>query len=539
LLFTDYTNVKEGSVIEIEYTISSDFFFNLRDWAFQSTIPVMYSEYLVHIPEYYTFNQKSKGYFPFKTEKDVLRKEISITTVTDGLTHHRTTSIHSKDSHTSKIVYQDNTYHYLAQKVPAFPGEEFLRTADNYITKIGFELQKMYFPGSAARSFSTSWSRVDEILKNSDSFGKSLVRSGHLENVGMHLKSTGVNGLSLMNLAFNHIQQKIVWNGNNSTFINQPLAKAYKDGSGNSSEVNLNLVALMRDLDFEAYPVVLSTQKHGIIHPAHPSLSSFNYVIAMVRLENETYLMDATDPYGEINLLPIRCLNDKGMVIGSSSEEWITLMDYRPYHFVSDYTISLSDDLLLSGSRRLRLKDYASYQYKKQIKSYADLSEYAESLDEQDQELSIANVQVEGVDSTGSDLILTYEFYHENYVEDAVDLIYLPAVFDPYFDSNPFKLEKREYPVEFNHPYTLKQNFFISLPEDYTLSELPEPLVIKMPDKSAQYLFQVVKSGNGLFITTQLSVRKSQFLPEEYESLKQFYQVVIDKQNELIVLNKS
>ena len=60
-----------------------------------------------------------------------------------------------------------------------------------------------------------------------------------------------------------------------------------------------------------------------------------------------------------------------------------------------------------------------------------------------------------------------------------------------------------------------------------------------MPDNSAQYSYQVVKSGDGLFISTLFSIRKSNFLPEEYEGIRQFYQVIIDKQNELVVLEKS
>ena len=37
-------NVKEGSVIEISYSVNSPYLFNLRDWQFQNTIPSVYSE---------------------------------------------------------------------------------------------------------------------------------------------------------------------------------------------------------------------------------------------------------------------------------------------------------------------------------------------------------------------------------------------------------------------------------------------------------------------------------------------------------------
>ena len=58
-------NVKEGSVIEYTYRITSDFIFNLQDWRFQSSIPTIWSEYKVEIPEYFFYKPLSQGYYPF------------------------------------------------------------------------------------------------------------------------------------------------------------------------------------------------------------------------------------------------------------------------------------------------------------------------------------------------------------------------------------------------------------------------------------------------------------------------------------------
>ncbi|MCD4711103.1 MAG: hypothetical protein K8R52_09670 [Bacteroidales bacterium] len=77
------------------------------------------------------------------------------------------------------------------------------------------------------------------------------------------------------------------------------------------------------------------------------------------------------------------------------------------------------------------------------------------------------------------------------------------------------------------------------MPEGYKVSELPKAAVVKLPDNSAKFTYRVVQSGNILMVYTSFSIRKSNYLPEEYENIKQFYQFVIDKQNELIVLSKS
>ncbi|WP_343592524.1 DUF3857 domain-containing protein [Flavobacterium sp.] len=58
-------NVKEGSVIEYHYSIRCPSDNIIRDWDFQTSIPVNYSEFKIAYPEYYVFKPRQKGYiFP-------------------------------------------------------------------------------------------------------------------------------------------------------------------------------------------------------------------------------------------------------------------------------------------------------------------------------------------------------------------------------------------------------------------------------------------------------------------------------------------
>ncbi len=71
-------NVKEGSMVEYSYTIQSDFLFDLREWEFQNTIPVAWSEYRVTIPEYFKYRLLSSlviasGFFTFSFQTDFIR----------------------------------------------------------------------------------------------------------------------------------------------------------------------------------------------------------------------------------------------------------------------------------------------------------------------------------------------------------------------------------------------------------------------------------------------------------------------------------
>jgi len=63
-------DVKEGSIIELKYSVESPFTYNLQPWYFQNDIPTIYSEYFVELIEYFNYKNWTEGYLPIqRTEK--------------------------------------------------------------------------------------------------------------------------------------------------------------------------------------------------------------------------------------------------------------------------------------------------------------------------------------------------------------------------------------------------------------------------------------------------------------------------------------
>nr|NQU94325.1 hypothetical protein [Bacteroidota bacterium] len=79
--------------------------------------------------------------------------------------------------------------------------------------------------------------------------------------------------------------------------------------------VNLILYQLLKKLDFEAFPVVISTRENGMLSPVYPSLNKLNHVIVYVKNNGNDYLLDATEDYMPYSLLPKKCLNWSGHII--------------------------------------------------------------------------------------------------------------------------------------------------------------------------------------------------------------------------------
>src|SRR5690606_22213269 len=123
-------NVKEGSVIEVAYKITSDFLHYFRDWEFQSTIPVVWSEYRASIPEYFNYEKFMQGYITlFVNETKDVTKSILITSKERSGGRITQTSFQ-----TDKIDYRENNHRWATKDVPAFRSEPYMTSSHDYIS---------------------------------------------------------------------------------------------------------------------------------------------------------------------------------------------------------------------------------------------------------------------------------------------------------------------------------------------------------------------------------------------------------------------
>ena len=158
-------NVKVGSVIEVEYTVESYYYFKIPSLYFQHTIPSLYTEYDVSTPEYLTYSQRETGYFPIERETDNRSKSVDITYSYVP----RGQAVSQKSVYT--VDYREDIFRYSVKNIPAFPIEKHLHTYKNYIGKVDFELQSTNYPNQTMEVFSTTWEKVNtRMLENYEVF---------------------------------------------------------------------------------------------------------------------------------------------------------------------------------------------------------------------------------------------------------------------------------------------------------------------------------------------------------------------------------
>lgn len=525
-------NVKEGTVLEYTYHIISSFLFNFRSWQFQHNIPCVWSEYKISIPEFYNYKKISQGYLAFSNyDKRTVADNISFTTKSRSEGRVVQTSFS-----TNKIDYVKYVDKWVIKDVPAFIPEKYITTSQDFISRIDFELASVKFPNSTLKPVMNTWQKLNEQLLEYKQFGLQLKKSRFIKDELIAILDNNQTAESKIQAIYDHVKKKVSWNDKNRIYITTSLAEAYEKGSGSSADINLLLVLMLKEAGFNAYPVILSTRNHGRINEHFsPHLSKFNYVIAYVSEGEKEYLLDATDKDLPMQSLPFNCLNGKGRLVSKSDSRWVDLRNGEKYSHRIAADLKFNFDGEIEGEIK---KTYLGYDALNVRDKYKKLGkkEFVENLIKDKEDLAITNITVTNAITLNDNVNIKYKVSPEGYFMNAGNLIYIDPMLDEKTKENPFKLEKREYPVDFGCPIDEIYMFNMEIPEGYSIEEAPKTSMVALPNNGGVFKYSVSTINNKVRILSVIKIKQMVFLPNEYGAIKKFFDVIIAKQSEKLIL---
>lgn len=527
-------NVKEGSVVEISYEITSDLFSYLREWDFQEAIPTKWSEYSLEYPEYFSFSQSAQGY-----EQYVINEQSQGTGNANWTETQRVGDrVVSTNTSNNSVSFSTTKYHWAIQDAPALRPEPFIDNPQSYGTKIEFQLQYLQFPNSQRQTFSGSWNTMSEELLKDPAFGKFLERTKFVQEVLPQFITAEQNEQEKIMAISDHLTKMVKWNGRSTIYPSQSLEKVYKEGVGNLADINFLLIAFLREAGIESHPVVGSTRGTGFVNPGNPVMYKLNYVNALVKSGDKEFLMDISDASLPFGFLPISGMNFRGWaVIPDNASRWIDIFNTVPAIETAMITAKLEDDHMISSVQKTT-KGYQSSLLKNRIKSTGE-EKYKQEIIDEFTEGELVSIQFENLDSKEKGIVEKYEIKTNEGIVQTGDNIYLNLFENSYLSENPFKLESRVFPIDFIYPQKRQVILNLDIPEGYAVEEMPQSIMTQFNDKAIVYSFRTAPPVNGR-ITIMLSyqVNETLFKAEEYQNIREFFDLIANKQKEAIVLKK-
>ncbi|MGJ8759343.1 MAG: transglutaminase domain-containing protein [Polaribacter sp.] len=509
-------NIKEGSVIEYTYSILSPYL-SINDWEFQSDIPKIKSEFDASILGNYQYNIKKTGYLQLdKDEPSVDKKCVYVDGIGEG---------------------GCATYSYGMNDIPAFKEEDYMLSKKNYISKISFDIKSITSYRGVVDNLTTTWKQADKSLKDRFFNNQTSKKTFFRKNISEAILETE-NSLDRAQKIYTFIQNHYTWNEKYWTNEDAKVKEAFQQKSGDVGEINISLYNSLKAADIDANLVVLSTRENGIPTKIFPVIYDYNYVIVQAVIDGTSYFLDATDkfiPFGEV---PYRVLNGEARIINFKEESsWVTLKPKYRSSLNINSSLTLDEEGVFTGSLMMIRNGLLATEQRKKI-SLTNEDGYLENFEAKYPNLEVDEYERDNLENLDKKLQEKFTIRLEMDEVLGNKIRINPFLFNR-IKQNPFKLKERNYPVDFG--YARLNNFYLSLtiPENYTIVNLPKDKAISLPNKGGRFILKTVKKGNTITVLTRMQISKKIFSVAEYYALKEFYKQIIISESGYIILEKN
>jgi hypothetical protein len=314
------------------------------------------------------------------------------------------------------------------------------------------------------------------------------------------------------------------------------IKKSYKDNSGNIADINLLLIAMLRYAGLKADPMIISSKENGWV--LYPSEENFDVVLAALEIDEEIYLLDASNANGGFAELPVAFYNGNGLVIydNGTTLNYSTMTDKKSKNRnIATVFLDLENREVFGNNKNQKTKHFAwkfRDLYKNKAKNSYQIKTESGGL------LHISNIEKKNVNELNLPVMVSYDFVLEDYLEEINNKYY----FDPLLffgkKENKFKAENRVYPIDLDFPY--EETFVINfnIPEAYEVESLPENKNIAIEYNLGSLQFQIKSTEQQIHVLLKISINKSVILPEYYSSLYELFNEFSNISNSKIVLKK-
>jgi len=518
--------VKEGSIIEYQYTIRANDIYSLRDWEFQGQIPTLWSQYTVAIPSNYGYAVYMQGKIDAATHtKKQYGKLYSIKDSKSSGTNENDNIISL-----NATVFEDT---WIMKEVPAMKVEAYTSTIDNYVTKLKFQLAKIF--GDVERDVTTTWMGMRQELMQADYFGGRILEgNSYLDAEMKNIVNPEDDAKLKCQKIYKYVRSNFVWDGKFSPYCATPLRNVWKNKKGNVGEINFMLLSMLKHEGIPADPVIISTRSNGKSLESYPIEDQFNYVAVRVDLPSEQIYLDASHAGLAFGRLPSYCYNGHARVMNARAEAvYLNADDLQEIKMT--YAAVTLDNSGFNVAMSEKQGYFGSFEVRTAVLDHGKDNFFKEKLQGYTDNAKLKTAGIDSLDKPDFPVTVHYDFTIE---KQGGDILYLSPLLSETIAKNPFESAIRTYPVEMLYARSETFTFSFIIPDGYQIEELPNSEKISLGADGGKFEYLIAQNGATIQLRTTLILTKATYQPAEYEGLREFYARILKKQNEQIILKK-
>ncbi len=345
--------------------------------------------------------------------------------------------------------------------------------------------------------------------------------------------------LEKVQILYDFVQENIKWNEIDEINPDHDADYCFNEKEGSNTEINLALLALLKKAGIEAYPMLISTRDNQKPMNFLPYMYQFNQTLIVVYVNEKPYFIDASHKEYPMDILHPNNLNTEGWVIKNErSGRWLMIPTGRNKDVLLP-KLTISEDGTVSGTVQVLHQGYSAQYCRKFMNEENEEKYIDETYLADNPNATIEDLTFDGLEDKTKKIKETMTFESSEMAQISNDMIYVSPFIKPIFSENPFKSETREIPVDMafgmEEQYILK----LTIPDGYVVETLPEVTKVVLPNNGGVFTYVCSQKGQNISIMSKVKINQTYYKTEEYPILREFVDLVINKQAEQIVLKKN
>ena len=515
-----FPGVREGATIEYSYVKTDNFVVIPSRYFFQESIPVRWAEYRAFIPGYFNYVSLSTGQNDFAINKVV-----------------------TENGYYGGENIRHARIHWAMKDLAAYDVQPYVNNFSDYLPQVRMQLQSVQFPGQPTQQVFSDWRETTSDIDGWADFGKAYRIKGNSNKVWKEVapllagKNTEAEKAQAI---YNFVTGKISWDGNYSWTSERTPNKVYENARGTSGEISILLLALLRQADIAAQPLLVPLRDGGEPIEIYPLLNQFDHLMVLAKLDGKEMILDPNSIHRPMGLPRRSALNHRAFVADPGNPHWTNVETGMAGKTVMA-DIVIDEEGVGEVNLKSRLQSYYSFSARKKLDEMENANEFPLMDDILETFPETELISKEVVDDDDESGPLSVNMKMKVPMGHAVDdYIYVQPILIPVLDDGLADVEERFYPVDFGYPWQERYIANITLPEGYVLDELPASQRVTSADKSLSVTFAAEKKGeNALGLNFTVAVRKTVYKANEYGGLRELFRNVVEMQETTIVLKKA
>lgn len=523
----------QDCIVDMSYTIQSYYIANLRSWNFQTTVPCLYSEYSVSIPDIIGYATLRLGTIPLETIKADNRMQSFATRKFAGPAGYETGGVSHDALYNVNVLMHDRKW--ILRNAPAIVIDFNRATLQSQVNSVEFQWNEIRNNNQAPQSVMDDWKSVRERLLAQEYFGLSYLNENNwLEDTVAHLTKGLVGAEEKARFCYRWVRDNFKCTDQSEIYLTNGLSlkNIFQNKKGSVSDINLLLIAILRKAGIQANPVLLSWRTSGAIYFDYPMMHKFNYLIVEANLMDKRVLLDAAEPLLGFGLLHPECYNGPAWVI---EQEQVRKLNLSADNYLEEQQTIANlkvNDQGLTGSISKTYGIPGSFKIRQKIKESgeASIGRYLQAA--LGKQTIISELMIDSNLLKEEPIAINYEIQ----VKAKGDSL----VFEPVFSDehliiiNPDRTDPVEMPYTRNLVYVMN----LEIEKGYQVVKLPKSVKYQMNGQEAVFEFQCVQSGQTIQLRSKIQIKKANFSEEAIEALRDYIQFVKQKIYEPMVIKR-